>query len=816
LNRPTALATGQAAQFYNSSADPSFQEAVGYRNSGQLAKAGAAFDRLATAARQQRDTSKEARVLLAKGGIELRQFEYTEAAQTYYKVLDLARAVPDERTMGAAYVNLAEIHIQLNDLPAAEREANSAVEILSDKQRYVDVLIRAELQLGSIMAGMGHNATSRHAYQRAIELAAGANDAANEALAWLILGQALTKTNDLQEAENAYIHAYRLDLLHHSPNVDTVRAKLAELEWLKGNAAEGLAQLDTVLAGKSPARLGFPEYQTYYCRAQMLAALSRKHEALQMYRRAVDAATSWRRRALPGEAANAASVERIHAVYADGSDYLAQLAKERSDPNLAREAFQILATNRAADLREQRTLSWQRDGRLPPRYFQLLTRLRTAEANSILADTRTTEFENEARQARADLGLLETQLAMAFGNSLQPEEKFGNKKTLVDIQQALTRNDALFSFSLGKRRSWLWALTNQSLNLIQLPAGDSLEHSGAEWAVQIRAGRTGCAAGARFSADLLSQVPDYVLERPNWLLVSDGTLLANVPLAALPDPRASRTIKPSVVAVRSMTGSAQCDNTPIVQNHTLRYLSSELAVLLRTTPEARQLSFVGIGDPVYNLADTRFNGAPVAVKTATLPSGTMLARLVGSGTEVRQAAAIFPRATVLTGTEATTDRLPELFDSKPSVVHFAVHVISPPGRPEEAALALSLGRERFPELLTPELVATYRVPGSLVVMNGCDSQQGKAVPGVGVKGLSRAWLLAGAAAVVTSTWPMPDDDGRFFRYFYQQLTAHSDGGAFMPERAAKALADAQNQMRSAGGFRSEPAFWAAYTVISKE
>jgi tetratricopeptide (TPR) repeat protein len=792
-----------------------FQEAVGYRNSGQLAKAGAAFDRLAIAAHQQGDTSKEARVLLAKGGIELRQFEYTEAAQTYYNVLDLARAVPDERSMGAAYVNLAEIHIQLNDLPAAEREANSAVEILSDKQ-HVDVLIRAQLQLGSIMTGLGHDPKARRAYQRAIELAAGANDAANEALAWLVLGQALTKTNELHEAENAYIHAYRLDLLHHNPDIDTVRAKLAELEWLKGNAAEGLVQLDTVLAGKSPARLGFPEYQTYYCRAQMLAALSRKDEALQMYRRAVDAATSWRRRALPGEAANAASVERIHAVYADGSDYLAQLAKERSDPNLAREAFQILATNRAADLREQRTLSWQRDGRLPPRYFQLLTRLRTAEANIILADTRTAEFENEARQARADLGLLETQLAMAFGNSLQPEEKFGIKKRLVDIQRALTQNDALFSFSLGKRRSWLWALTNQSLNLIQLPAGDSLEHSGAEWAAQVRSGQMGCEAGARFSADLLSQVPDQVIAKPNWLLVSDGTLLANIPLAALPDPRASGIGGPAAIQVRSMTGRAQCDNTPIVQNHTIRYLNSELAVLSRRVPETRQLSFAGIGDPVYNLADDRFHGDAVAVKTSTPPSGTTLARLVGSGTEVRQAATVFPKATVLTGTEARTDRLPELFNSKPSVVHFAVHVISPPGRPEEAALALSLGPERLPELLTPELVGTYRVPGSLVVMSGCDSQQGKAVPGVGVKGLSRAWLLAGAAAVVTSTWPMPDDDGRFFRCFYQHLTADSGGGAFMPERAAKALADAQNQMRSAGGFRSEPAFWAAYTVISKE
>jgi CHAT domain-containing protein len=166
--------------------------------------------------------------------------------------------------------------------------------------------------------------------------------------------------------------------------------------------------------------------------------------------------------------------------------------------------------------------------------------------------------------------------------------------------------------------------------------------------------------------------------------------------------------------------------------------------------------------------------------------------------------------------DAIPERLPALFETRPSVVHFAVHVVSPADRPEEAALAMSVGRDRFPELLTPELIATYRVPGSLIVMSGCDSQQGKPVPGVGVKGLSRAWLLAGASAVLTSAWPMPDDDGRFFRSFYRHFAQILTPDASLPDIAAAALADAQNEMRSVSGFRREPSFWAAYTVISKE
>ena len=67
---------------------------------------------------------KETRALLAKGGAQLRLFTYREAAQTYFRVVDLARQIHDDDSAGAALSNLAELHIQLNDLAAAENEAH--------------------------------------------------------------------------------------------------------------------------------------------------------------------------------------------------------------------------------------------------------------------------------------------------------------------------------------------------------------------------------------------------------------------------------------------------------------------------------------------------------------------------------------------------------------------------------------------------------------------------------------------------------------------------------------------------------------------
>jgi CHAT domain-containing protein len=802
--RGTAAATQRSA-LYNGASDPEFQKASKLRDSGQLAQADLAFAKLTREAHAQADVDKEARVLLARGGVQLRQFAYRDAAESYQRVLRLMRRVWDPRTAGAAYVNLAEIHVQLNDLAAAEREARSGVALLANDKK-TDSLIRAKLQLGWIQTAQGQLDEGKQAYGDAIAFAAEANDTENESLAWMILGQSLVHARDLHQAEDAYLQAYRIAVLHRTSNLNTVRAKLMEMEWLQGNPAESLRQMDLLLANNTPAQLGFADYQILYQRAEMLAALSREQEALDAYRQAVAAATHWRRAALPGEVANAASVELIHEIYAQASDFVAELGKRSGSSSLQREALEIIAINRAADLREQQTQAWHRDGMLPARYYQLLNQLRTAEADRILSETHRKELDRILRQTRADLGLLETQLALASGNSFRTAETFDSQKRLVDIQQVLGDDDALFSFSLGKRRSWLWVVTKSGFGEFELPDGPTLERSAADWASQVRTGQKSEQEGLRLSRQLLGQVPDSMASKRNWLLVNDGSLLINFPLAALPD-----THQPEA----GVNGAKGHDPVPLVENHHLRYVSSEFALAPRSTQSSQPLQFAGIGDPVYNMADARY----VATRTADIKpfsAGTTLARLVGSGSEVRGAAALFTGATVLTGMQAVPERLPALFNTRPTVVHFAVHVVSPAEHPEEAALAMSVGRDRYPELLTPELIATYQVPGSLIVMSGCDSQQGKAVPGVGVKGLSRAWLLAGASAVLTSAWPMPDDDGRFFRSFYGHFAQTFSPEASIPDIAAAALADAQNDMRSAAGFRHEPSFWAAYTITSKE
>ena len=98
-----------------------------------------------------------------------------------------------------------------------------------------------------------------------------------------------------------------------------------------------------------------------------------------------------------------------------------------------------------------------------------------------------------------------------------------------------------------------------------------------------------------------------------------------------------------------------------------------------------------------------------------------------------------------------------------------------------------------------------KITGNTIFIPG--SGIAAARPGTGLMGMTRSWLMAGASAVVATVWSTPDDDGIFFRSFYREL---QDSPSHDP---ADALRLAQVAALGSGGWRSNPAFWAAYFVL---
>jgi CHAT domain-containing protein len=149
------------------------------------------------------------------------------------------------------------------------------------------------------------------------------------------------------------------------------------------------------------------------------------------------------------------------------------------------------------------------------------------------------------------------------------------------------------------------------------------------------------------------------------------------------------------------------------------------------------------------------------------------------------------------------------------VIHIAAHFL--PGDDEErTVIALSLhrgGGRSVLDVLTPADIATLHVEGSLVVLSGCSSGAGRVQAGAGLLGLARAWLTAGARAVVSSAWPVPDDSGELFQDFYRRLRAAADSGDTLAP--AEALQRAQVDMLHSGAWRSSTSYWAAYGLLGR-
>lgn len=764
------------------------------RQEGHAASALVTLDQAGRLARQIHEPQLEAKALITSAGCQIRLFRYRQALSEANQALELALAAKDSALAGAAAGNLATVYSQLGDFANAHAKARQSVSYLRKSNRK-DYLASALFNYGDIEAQQNELGEAKASYIEAISVAKKAGLEEEESSAELHLGESYLDAGDYLNAGSTLAKAEQLFAKNRDfDNLASAKADFAELEFDEKHYPAALQTLDAAINSRHLASIA--PYIPTHLRGQILLGLGRDWDALAEFRKAVNQASRWRQGALPGDATSIRTVSYLHNVYQDFTVLAASLAVKTHNSLLAREAVEVLADSRAASLREQLAVALDRKGTLPPKYFELLSQLQVAQGLVTLSPN--SGSQAKLAQIRLQFSELQNRLGIDLQNAPEKTEKNTARKSLRSIQRSLANTELLLSFCLGDGHSFLWAITKEQVRLYELPAGSQLAMHAQAFSDAIHRGQSASSAGSVLGNELFSQLDRNLAERPDWLIVADGALLNGVPFSALPDPSNSRTV--------------------LAGNHRLRLIPSEALLGSANSPAIPQPEFLGIGDPIYNMADSRRSQAKVFVNTDMSNTSVALARLVGSDREIRMAAKMsgLPQTQLLVAAKASGAELRTALVSDPEVIHFAVHVVSPEGKPEQAALALSLSSDDIPELLTPEAISAYHVPNSLVVLSGCSSQQGKALPSAGLIGLSRAWLLAGAAAVVVSAWPTPDDSGHFFSSFYSHLETKTIRSASLAERAAAALQLAQKDMQNSGGYRSSPSFWAAYSIISKE
>jgi CHAT domain-containing protein len=431
---------------------------------------------------------------------------------------------------------------------------------------------------------------------------------------------------------------------------------------------------------------------------------------------------------------------------------------------------------------------------------------------------------------------------------------------LAEMQAQLDADTLLLEYALGSERSYLWAITRDSLTSYELPKGEQIKQNAltvyemltarstrkrGESALQRQQRITQAEADLPAAAQALSQIllapVAAQLANKRLVIVADGAL-QYIPFAMLPEPespeaRGQRPESKKTPASGLRTPDAR---PPLIVNHEIVSLpSASVLAIQRNELAGRQPApkmLAVLADPVFDRTDARFTkpatetsvkAQPQVISSDDARKIEHLAEKSDDQTGVTKRRLVIPRLP-FTRQEATRLLALTPKDSSFSAigfqasratvlkgelaqyryVHFATHGLMDSERPGLSALVLSMvdeqgkGQDGF---LRANDIYNLKLPAELVVLSACQTGLGKEIKGEGLVGLTRGFMYAGAARVVVSLWSVNDKaTSELMVKFYEKMLKQG-------ERPAAALRAAQVEMWKQREWQS-PYYWAAFTL----
>jgi len=462
--------------------------------------------------------------------------------------------------------------------------------------------------------------------------------------------------------------------------------------------------------------------------------------------------------------------------------------------------------------------------------------------------TVTGQNQNESSEVARQINQLEIQYQEIEGQLRNQNPRFlmltkPAPLSLERIQAELADGNTIFlEYALGDRRSYLWAVTSQSIQSYELPARATLEDAGREvyklltarqqigekldgsYQANVEASdRLYYEKALKLSQMLLGPLAEQ-LGGKRLVVVTEG-VLQYVPLDALPEP-------PKQIAGQSNkeTQPDQPGNSPsLIARHeivTLPSISTLVAIRQekRTASSSNKVVAV-LADPVFSDKDDRVeSGKPnTAITSADQTPGQPplsdferfardagVSRLVHSSEEadaILQTTA-GDTAMVARGFAASRETAMSQRVGEYKILHFATHGFLNSEHPELSGLVLTMvdhdGR-RINGFMPLHDIYNLNLSADLVVLSACDTALGKDIKGEGLVGITGGFMSAGSKSVVASLWKVDDRaTAALMAEFYKAML--QDG---MPPVAA--LRSAKQSIRQKKAW-SAPYFWAGFVL----
>jgi CHAT domain-containing protein len=593
------------------------------------------------------------------------------------------------------------------------------------------------------------------------------------------------------EAEWALSESLRLVRTHRIKAAANVLTILAKLRGKQGQRAIAEHLFQEALDAHESVT---PRWDIYYERGLFRLETGNTRPALDDFRESRLLAIGMRADIVPADQDRIALESRVSRIFEGLLDAGNHVALATNDKALLAETFDAAEQDRLWSLRSMVPESNDWRSRLAPRYWELLARYQSAES-SLLAQgslakgrqaEQITDLQSELQKAEAAAGAEPDALRDAASAT---KKAFPVSLPLRHVRDILDGDSVLLSFSITDRSSWLWVVDRLKIDVYALPSREQIRREVDDFTRALQEGRDSTPSGRQLYGSLFGKVPPATLASKRWLLEPDGALY-DLPFAALP-----------------VGGDNGERPVFLIERSTLQSIPG--ALLMENGTVQAHGTFVGIGDPVFNRADARYRGN---VDMSTTSAALALPRLPNTATEIDACSRAWGSDSrhLLTGPAANVADVEKALWESPAVVHFATHIVTAPGEFGSGIIALSLDSHGAIGLMGPKDIAAHPIAGSLIVMNGCHSARGEALAGSGLMGLTRAWIGAGARAVLSTRWDVPDETAQTLMVnFYLALGEDTHGNP------ATALREAQLAALHSSGTDRQPLRWAGYFLLSR-
>jgi CHAT domain-containing protein/tetratricopeptide (TPR) repeat protein len=698
----------------------------------------------------------------------------------------MARRAHSAYSLAVAENNLASLYLHIHE---PEKALQVATEALDGPEGTADAGAHAQLlyQRADALAELDRFAEAEPLYRQSVHEIVELDQFDPAARILGKFGAELLKAGRLDDAEAVLSEGLWLVRVHQVNASANILSGLAQLKSRRGDTRSAAALFEAAI--HAPPGIS-PVWLIRSSRGQFRLDNGDLRGALDDYREARRIALEMRADVVPADQDRVALESGLNSVMEGLVDSGNRLARQGGNGGLFRETFDTAEQDRMWSLRALVPSPNDWRSRLPDHYWEVLAQYQALERTAVTARSPEAVRDPEAVRSidalRLEMQQIEAAAAPAAGEGREaPAGGQMEESPLTHVQNIIGDDTVMLSFLVAKSGAWVWAVDRGHVDAYPVAEPEKILSLAAAFTQAVRGGEVDVAAARRIYRDLFGAVPEKYLRHRRWMIEPDGSL-NDLPFAALvPDGAGSgaRT-RPEFLAER-----AAIELVPG-------------ALLLDRGEIAADAPLLGVGDPIYNSADPRYGGGSAKPDLA-------LPRLPNTAGELDAVSRAWGAAspTLLTGARATTGNVEAALSGGAAVVHFATHVIPAPGGYHSGMIALSLDPTGAMGLLGPKEILARPVSASLIVMNGCHSAQGETLPSSGLMGLTRAWIGAGAQAVIATGWDVPDASAQSFMTDFYRALRSSPGQGF-----AMALREAQVRAIERGDGGS---LWAAYSLSSR-